>query len=194
MSLKPRGRFASPARAGQAPRTRAGQPRTAKSRSSRSEVVQKSAITRAGNCERTGTPAATIRAWGIASRGGWRSLGATSCGGRRPMPMRGKLLYVNAGHRLSLQFHREKDETSYVLSGRLRLILWTSAEDLREEEVASRTRHPGRGARRRPYDRGDRGFGGDRGPRRRSSMTWCALRTATGARSPALRFSAWWSW
>jgi mannose-6-phosphate isomerase len=47
----------------------------------------------------------------------------------------GKLLYVNAGHRLSLQFDREKDETSYVLSGRLRLMRGTSAEDLREEEV-----------------------------------------------------------
>jgi mannose-6-phosphate isomerase len=47
----------------------------------------------------------------------------------------GKLLYVNAGHRLSLQFHRVKDETSYVLSGRLRLMRGTSAEDLREEEV-----------------------------------------------------------
>jgi mannose-6-phosphate isomerase-like protein (cupin superfamily) len=47
----------------------------------------------------------------------------------------GKLLYVNAGHRLSLQFHRAKDETSYVLSGRLRLLRGTSAEDLREDEI-----------------------------------------------------------
>jgi mannose-6-phosphate isomerase len=47
----------------------------------------------------------------------------------------GKLLYVNAGHRLSLQFHREKDESSYVLSGRLRLMRGASADDLREEEV-----------------------------------------------------------
>lgn len=47
----------------------------------------------------------------------------------------GKLLHVTAGHRLSLQFHREKDETSYVLSGRLRLMRGTSTEDLREEEI-----------------------------------------------------------
>jgi mannose-6-phosphate isomerase len=47
----------------------------------------------------------------------------------------GKLLHVNAGHRLSLQFHREKDESSYVLSGRLRLSRGASADDLREEEV-----------------------------------------------------------
>lgn len=47
----------------------------------------------------------------------------------------GKLLHVQAGHRLSLQLHREKDESSYVLSGRLRLTRGASAEDLREEEI-----------------------------------------------------------
>jgi mannose-6-phosphate isomerase len=47
----------------------------------------------------------------------------------------GKLLHVTAGHRLSLQYHRQKDESSYVLSGRLRLSRGDSAEDLREEEV-----------------------------------------------------------
>jgi|TARA_R110000823_G_scaffold253133_1_gene375668 mannose-6-phosphate isomerase len=31
----------------------------------------------------------------------------------------GKLLHINAGHRLSLQFHRVKEETVYVLSGTL---------------------------------------------------------------------------
>ncbi len=29
----------------------------------------------------------------------------------------GKILHVTAGHALSLQYHREKDETQYVLSG-----------------------------------------------------------------------------
>jgi mannose-6-phosphate isomerase len=33
----------------------------------------------------------------------------------------GKLLSVNAGHQLSLQFHREKDESWYVLEGRAEL-------------------------------------------------------------------------
>jgi len=33
----------------------------------------------------------------------------------------GKTLEITDGHRLSLQFHREKDETIYVLSGRLSL-------------------------------------------------------------------------
>jgi quercetin dioxygenase-like cupin family protein len=47
----------------------------------------------------------------------------------------GKLLHVNAGHRLSLQLHREKDESSYLLSGRLRLISGPSAEELSEREI-----------------------------------------------------------
>jgi mannose-6-phosphate isomerase-like protein (cupin superfamily) len=47
----------------------------------------------------------------------------------------GKLLHVNAGHRLSLQLHREKDESSYVLSGRLRLVAGPSADELTEKEV-----------------------------------------------------------
>jgi len=33
----------------------------------------------------------------------------------------GKLLFVEAGHELSLQFHREKDESWYVQSGRAEL-------------------------------------------------------------------------
>ena len=48
----------------------------------------------------------------------------------------GKLLHVAAGHRLSLQMHREKDETSYLLSGRLRLTRGPSAEDLDEQEIS----------------------------------------------------------
>ena len=47
----------------------------------------------------------------------------------------GKLLHVDAGHRLSLQMHREKDESSYLLSGRLRLMRGPSAEDLDEQEI-----------------------------------------------------------
>ena len=33
----------------------------------------------------------------------------------------GKILHINAGHRLSKQYHREKDETIYVLKGSLLL-------------------------------------------------------------------------
>jgi quercetin dioxygenase-like cupin family protein len=32
----------------------------------------------------------------------------------------GKILHVKEGHKLSLQFHRQKDETIYVQAGRLR--------------------------------------------------------------------------
>jgi mannose-6-phosphate isomerase len=47
----------------------------------------------------------------------------------------GKILHVEAGHRLSLQFHERKDESSYLLSGRLKLVKGTSAEDLIEIEI-----------------------------------------------------------
>ena len=47
----------------------------------------------------------------------------------------GKLLYVDAGHELSLQVHREKDETSYLLSGRLRLTHGPSQEELSQDEI-----------------------------------------------------------
>jgi mannose-6-phosphate isomerase-like protein (cupin superfamily) len=47
----------------------------------------------------------------------------------------GKFLHVKAGHRLSLQLHEEKDESSYLLSGRLLLIRGTSVDDLEEEEI-----------------------------------------------------------
>jgi mannose-6-phosphate isomerase-like protein (cupin superfamily) len=47
----------------------------------------------------------------------------------------GKLLHVSAGHRLSLQLHREKDETSFLLSGRLILTRGPTAKDLTTEEV-----------------------------------------------------------
>lgn len=57
----------------------------------------------------------------------------------------GKLLVVNAGHALSLQLHREKDETSYLLSGRLRLIRGASAEELDEQEI-----EPGQAWRNEP--------------------------------------------
>jgi len=47
----------------------------------------------------------------------------------------GKLLHVRAGHRLSVQYHEHKDETSYVLRGRLRLLKGESADSLVETVV-----------------------------------------------------------
>jgi mannose-6-phosphate isomerase-like protein (cupin superfamily) len=51
-----------------------------------------------------------------------KSPGAMSSGGRTRPTTPASCLYVDAGHQLSLQFHREKDETSYLLSGRLQLM------------------------------------------------------------------------
>jgi mannose-6-phosphate isomerase len=57
----------------------------------------------------------------------------------------GKLLVVDAGQRLSVQLHREKDETSYLLSGKLLVLQGPSAEELEE-----RTIEPGASWRNRP--------------------------------------------
>ena len=47
----------------------------------------------------------------------------------------GKVLHVNAGHKLSLQFHREKDETIHLWSGRLLLVV-DEGHGLTERELA----------------------------------------------------------
>ncbi len=47
----------------------------------------------------------------------------------------GKLLFIRAGHRLSLQFHREKDESWYVHEGRAELELAHAGEAMTSSEV-----------------------------------------------------------
>ncbi len=47
----------------------------------------------------------------------------------------GKILFVRAGHSLSLQFHREKDESWYVESGRAELELGDVGEAMLKKEV-----------------------------------------------------------
>jgi mannose-6-phosphate isomerase len=47
----------------------------------------------------------------------------------------GKILFVRAGHSLSLQFHREKDESWYVQSGRAKLELGRSGDPVLNEEI-----------------------------------------------------------
>jgi mannose-6-phosphate isomerase-like protein (cupin superfamily) len=47
----------------------------------------------------------------------------------------GKLLVVHAGHELSLQFHREKDESWYVLEGRAKLEFAAAGEKATTNEV-----------------------------------------------------------
>ena len=47
----------------------------------------------------------------------------------------GKILFVTAGHSLSLQFHNEKDESWYVQSGRAELELGQAGETVLKTEV-----------------------------------------------------------
>jgi mannose-6-phosphate isomerase len=47
----------------------------------------------------------------------------------------GKLLRIDAGQRLSVQFHERKDESSYLLSGRVLLGQGPSVEALRTREL-----------------------------------------------------------
>lgn len=80
----------------------------------------------------------------------------------------GKILRVNAGHKLSMQYHVEKDETSYLLSGRLLLEQGDSTE-----RMVSRELEPGAVWRNAPgvvhtieaLEDADRGVGGRGDPR-----------------------------
>jgi mannose-6-phosphate isomerase len=58
----------------------------------------------------------------------------------------GKLLFVRAGHALSLQFHRVKDESWYVLEGRAELQLGEAGQAVLSTEVVG----PGVAFRFRP--------------------------------------------
>jgi mannose-6-phosphate isomerase-like protein (cupin superfamily) len=56
----------------------------------------------------------------------------------------GKLIFIRSGEQLSLQFHRKKDETIYVHSGRVELEIGEPGKPLDTEVVA-----PGRAFRLR---------------------------------------------
>ena len=58
----------------------------------------------------------------------------------------GKLIFVRAGEQLSLQFHRVKDETIYVHSGRIEMEIRDPGSSALDREVAG----PGRAFRLRP--------------------------------------------
>lgn len=47
----------------------------------------------------------------------------------------GKLLYINDGCRLSLQYHNVKEETIRVLSGVLTMVLGEEVKEMKEGEV-----------------------------------------------------------
>jgi mannose-6-phosphate isomerase len=57
----------------------------------------------------------------------------------------GKILEVRRGQRLSLQYHKAKKETMYVISGRMRLTLGDESEEVGEGK--SVTIEPGRSHR-----------------------------------------------
>ena len=68
----------------------------------------------------------------------------------------GKLIHVNAGHALSLQYHNQKDETIFLWSGRMMFEIQERTDELvaaRDEARGVRARH----ARHRPsHDRDHR--------------------------------------
>ena len=47
----------------------------------------------------------------------------------------GKILHIKAGHALSLQYHREKDETIYLLAGRMRFEHYGEGEAPRASDL-----------------------------------------------------------
>jgi mannose-6-phosphate isomerase len=47
----------------------------------------------------------------------------------------GKLLHIKAGHRLSVQYHEHKDETSYLLSGHLLLSQGSDPSDMTARNI-----------------------------------------------------------
>ncbi len=50
----------------------------------------------------------------------------------------GKILHIQAGEALSLQYHRMKDETIMVLSGRMQLVYFAEGEEPRSRELLPR--------------------------------------------------------
>ncbi len=47
----------------------------------------------------------------------------------------GKILIIRSGESLSLQYHRHKDESIYLLRGSLRLVLQDGADGPRQEKI-----------------------------------------------------------
>jgi oxalate decarboxylase/phosphoglucose isomerase-like protein (cupin superfamily) len=59
----------------------------------------------------------------------------------------GKILHINKGHQLSLQYHREKEETIYLQSGRMKFIFEETKGNLVEIDMRAGDAHhipPGR--------------------------------------------------
>jgi mannose-6-phosphate isomerase-like protein (cupin superfamily) len=50
----------------------------------------------------------------------------------------GKILHIKAGEALSLQYHRLKDETIMLLTGRMQLVYFAEGEEPRSRELQPR--------------------------------------------------------
>ena len=92
----------------------------------------------------------------------------------------GKMIHIDAGHALSLQYHNQKDETIYLASGRM---LFEIKEG---DELVKREMKPGEAVHVTPTDGasddGDYRLRRLRGVDARSCTTSCGSRTATDAR------------
>jgi mannose-6-phosphate isomerase len=53
----------------------------------------------------------------------------------------GKVLHINRGHKLSLQYHRQKEETMLLYSGRMILVFENDLGDLEEIPLAAGDAH-----------------------------------------------------
>ena len=53
----------------------------------------------------------------------------------------GKIIHIEMGHRLSLQYHKVKDETIYLLRGRLELEVEQGGKMVRLEMISGDSRH-----------------------------------------------------
>lgn len=53
----------------------------------------------------------------------------------------GKILHIEAGHKLSLQYHEVKDETIYIVSGEMDLVIVEDGKERVENMQAGDYRH-----------------------------------------------------
>ena len=86
----------------------------------------------------------------------------------------GKIIHINKGHALSLQYHNKKDETIMLLSGKLLFEIQQDGE-LVKHEVAPLRALPRHAGHRAPHD-------GDRGLRRGRSLDAGARRCRAAGR------------
>ncbi len=93
----------------------------------------------------------------------------------------GKLIHVNKGHALSLQYHNVKDETIFLWSGKLLFEIEVDGQLIEPRDAAGRgrARHAENGA---PHDRASKTPTSSKS-RRRSSTTSSALKTNTDGRT-----------